>query len=77
MEDLASHLLPVEPCSGCLIQTTNKAKIQTQSSADKITASFNLAHQRGKNKNKNKKHTTTTQHKSHPTQSLHKLMDQH
>ena len=60
MEELASPLLPVEPCSGCLIQTTNKAKIQTQSLADKITASFNLAHQRGKKKTKNTQQQLST-----------------
>ena len=41
---------PVAPCAGCLIQTTNKTKIQTQSSADRITTSLSLAHQRGKKK---------------------------
>ena len=37
--------------AGCLIQTTNKTKIQTQSSADRTTASHKPAHQRRKKKN--------------------------
>ena len=44
---------PVAPCGGHLIQATNKTKIQTQSSADRITISLSLAHQR-KNKQTNK-----------------------
>jgi len=44
-------------------------KIQTQSSADRITTSLSLANQR-----KNKQ--TKTQHKSHPIGSLHKPLDQ-
>ena len=50
---------PVAPCAGCLIQTTNKTKIQTQSSADKITTSLSLAHQR-KNKQNKKLSTNLT-----------------
>ena len=44
---------PVAPCVGCLIQTTNKTKIQTQSSADRITTSLSLAHQRKNKQTKN------------------------
>ena len=47
----------------------NKAKIQIQSSADRITISFSLAHQR---KNKQAK----TKHKSHPRGSSHKPLCQ-
>ena len=44
---------PVAHCARYLIQTTNKKKkIQTESSADRITTSLNLAHQR-KNKKTN------------------------
>ena len=63
----------VAPCAGHLIKTTNKANIQSQSSADRITTSLSLAHQK-KNKQTNKQ--TKTQHKSHPIQSLHKPLDQ-
>ena len=42
---------PVAPYAGHLIKTTNKTKKQTQSSADRITTSLGLAHQR-KNKQK-------------------------
>ena len=45
-----------------------QTKIQTQSSADRITTSLSLAHQR-----ENKQ--TKTQHKSHPILSLHKPLD--
>ena len=41
---------PVAPCAGRLIQT-NKTKIQTKSSADRITTSLSPAQQRGKKKN--------------------------
>ena len=44
---------PVAPYAGRLIQITNKTKLQTQSSADRITISLSLAHQR-KNKTKQK-----------------------
>jgi len=44
-------------------------KIQTQSSADRITTPLSLDHQRN-----NKQ--TKTQHKSHPIGSLHKPLDQ-
>jgi len=60
---------PVALCAGHLIERTNKAKIKTQSSADKITTSLNLAHQR-----KNKQ--TKAQHKSHPIRSLHEALEQ-
>ena len=50
--------LPVAPCAGCLIQTTNKTKAQTKSSADRITTSPSPTHKRGKKKK--------AQHKSHP-----------
>ena len=58
---------PVVPCVGHLIQT-NETKIQIQSSADRITTSLSLAHQR-----KNKQ--TKTQYKSHPIQTIHKPLD--
>ena len=45
----------VAPCAGCLNQTTNKTKIQTQSLVYRITTSLNLAHQR---KQTNKKLST-------------------
>ena len=44
---------PVAPCAGLLFYTTNKTKIQTQSSADRITTSLSHAHQK-KNKQMNK-----------------------
>ena len=47
---------PVSPHTGRLIQITNKTKIQTQSSVDRITTSLRLAHQRkSKKKKKNLK----------------------
>jgi len=52
-----------------LSKQQTKQKIQTQSLADRITTSFSLAHQ-WKNKQ------TKTQHKSHPTGSLCKPLDQ-
>jgi len=52
--------LPVAPCAGCLIQTTNKTKIQTQSSVDNITTSLSPAHQREKKKKK-KTHSLLTE----------------
>jgi len=45
--------LPVAPCAGHLTSTTNEAKIQTQSSAERSTTSLSLAHQQ-KNKQTNK-----------------------
>ena len=42
---------PALPCAGRLIWTTNKTKIQTQSSADRIAISLSLVNQR-KNKQK-------------------------
>jgi len=60
---------PVAPCAGRLIKTTNKTKIQSQSSADRIPTSLSLAPQK-----KNKQ--TKTQHKSHPVGSLYKPLDQ-
>ena len=39
--------------AGCLIWTTNKTKIQTQSSADGSTISLSLAYQENKQTNKN------------------------
>ena len=47
-----------------------QTKIRTQSSADRITTSLSLDHQR-----KNKQ--TKPQHKSHPIQSLRKPLDQY
>ena len=44
---------PLTHYAGSLIQTTNKTKIQTQSSTDRITTSLSLAHQRKNNNNKN------------------------
>ena len=43
---------PVAPCAGHHIQTTHKTKVQTQSSADRITTSLSLAHQRKRQTNK-------------------------
>jgi len=65
--------MTVAPCAGRLFQTTNKTKIQTQSSADRINTSLSHAHWRKKQTNKQKKQT---QHKSHPTQGLHKPLGQ-
>ena len=48
---------PVAACAGHLIQITNKTKLQTQSSADRITTSLNLAHKR-KVKQTNKQKTS-------------------
>jgi len=45
--------MPVATWAGCLFLTTNKTKIQTQSSADRISNTLGLAHQR-KNKQTNK-----------------------
>jgi len=50
---------PVAPCAGRLFETTNKTKIQTQSSADRTTTSLSLAHQR-KNKPTNKNSAQTS-----------------
>ena len=49
---------PVAPCAGHLTSTTNEAKIQTQSSAERSTTSLSLAHQR-KNKQKKKQKLST------------------
>ena len=46
-----------------------ETKLQTQSSADRITSSLSFVYQR-----KNKQ--TKTQHKSHPISSLYKPLDQ-
>ena len=45
----------VAPCAGRLIQTANKTKIQSQSSADRSTTSLSFAHQRKKTKSKKQK----------------------
>ena len=59
---------PVAPCAGCLIQTTNKTKIQTQSSADRIIASLSLTHQRNnKQTNKNFAQISSQAHTNHWT----------
>ena len=50
-------------------------KIQTQSSADRITTSLSPAHQRGRKK-KAYLLPPECKHKSHPTWSLHKPLDQ-
>jgi len=46
---------PVALYAGCLIQTTNKTNIQTQSSKDRIATSLSPAHQREKKKKKKQK----------------------
>ena len=51
----------------------HQIKIQTQSSADRITTSLSLAHQR---KNKTNNNNNKTQHKSYTIRSSHKPMDQ-
>ena len=48
---------PVAPHAECLTQTTNKTKVQTQSSADRITTSLSPVHQK---KNKTKLSTNLT-----------------
>ena len=48
---------PVAPCAECLTQTTNKTKVQTQSSADRITISLSPVHQK---KNKTRLSTDLT-----------------
>ena len=53
---------PVAPCAGRLISTTTNPKIQTQSSADRITTTLSLAHQR---KNKQKLSTNLTVYKAY------------
>ena len=60
--------------AGCLIQTTNKAKIQTQPSAERVTTLHSSVHQR----EKKNPHILPPEckYKSHPTQSLHKPLDQ-
>ena len=68
MQDLASPLLPVAPCSGCLIQTTNKTKIEAQSSTDKSTTSFSLTNQKEKQTNKQKNSTNLTLYKAYTNQ---------
>ena len=50
-------------------QTTNKTKIQTESSADRITTSLSPAHQRKQNKTK---HLTSTHHNTSKNHTLHK-----
>ena len=50
--------------AGCLIWTTNKTKIQTQSSADGSTISLSLAYQE-KQKNKQKLSTNLTLYEAH------------
>ena len=60
-----------QPSVGHLIQTANRTKIETQSSADRITLLNQPCTSEGKEKKKKK-----TQHQSHPMQSLHKPLDQ-
>ena len=48
---------PVALYAGCLIQTTNKTNIQTQSSTDRIATSLSPAHQRKKKKTRANKQT--------------------
>jgi len=76
--------MPPGLSAGCLIQTTNKIKTQTQSSADRMTTSHSPAPQTGKTQHNTTQHNTATthllppehKHKSHPTQSLHKSRGQ-
>ena len=53
IQDLASHNHQEHPVQDASFKQKNKTKIQTQSSADRITTSLSLAHQR-KNKQINK-----------------------
>ena len=69
IQDPASPNHPVHDASSK--QQTNKMKIQTQSSVDRITTSLSLPHQR-----KDKQTQTKTQHKSHLIPSLHKPLNQ-
>ena len=45
--------LAVAPCAGCLIQTTDKTKTQTKSSAERITTSLSPTCKRGKKNSTN------------------------
>jgi len=64
---------PVAPCAVCLIQTTNKTKIQAQSSAYRSTTSLSIAYQTKQNKtkqntknpDKQKLNTNLTLYKAH------------
>ena len=61
--------LPAAPSVGCLTQTTNKIKTQTQSSVNRIATSYSPAHQKEKktysfHQSTNKGHT-----KKKPTQT--------
>jgi len=47
---------PVLPCAGLLFYTTNKTKIQIQSSADWIITSLSLSHQRKSKQTKTDKY---------------------
>ena len=58
--------------AACLIQTTNKAKIQTQPSAERVTTLHSSVHQRGKKK------TLTFSHQNVSTShTLHKAYTSH
>ena len=58
--------MPVATWAGCLFLTTNKTKIQTQSSASWITISLNIAHQsKNRQTNKHKLHTNITLYKAY------------
>ena len=51
---------PVTPSVGHLIQRANRTKIETQSSADRITSSISPAHQKEKKKQTNKQKKLST-----------------
>ena len=73
IQDPASPNHQQHPVQDASSKQQTKQKIQTKSSADKITISLNLAHQR---KSKQRKKQTKTQHKFHLIGSLHKPLDQ-
>ena len=53
--------MPPGLSAGCFIQTTNKIKTQTQSSADRMTTSHSPAPQTGKTQHNTTQHNTTQQ----------------
>ena len=56
---------PVTPSVGHLIQRANRTKIETQSSADRITSSISPAHQKEKTKKQKNLSTNLTQCKAY------------
>jgi len=63
--------LPAAPSVGCLTQTTNKIKTQTQSSVNRIATSYSPAHQKEKKKKTYSFHQSTNKGhtKKKPTQT--------